>query len=135
MRKAIDGLPVATKGWVLYDGSCGFCSRWVPFWRPTLRRLGYDIAPLQSPWVRDRLNLSSEALVEDLRLLLSGDIQVAGADVYRYFMRRIWWAYPCFLIAVAPGTRKLFDWAYRTFARNRFRFSSACRLTGDIAAK
>lgn len=21
-------------GWVLFDGACGFCSWWVPFWGP-----------------------------------------------------------------------------------------------------
>src|SRR5215210_4570518 len=128
-------IPAAEKGWLLYDASCGFCSRWVPFWGPTLRRRGYEIAPLQAPWVADRLNLPKEAVVEDLRLLLSDGAQVAGADVYRYFMRRIWWAYPFFLIAIAPGTKKLFDWAYRTFARNRFRFSKACGLPGQPASK
>jgi hypothetical protein len=24
------------RGWVLYDGACGFCSRWIPLWRPVL---------------------------------------------------------------------------------------------------
>ena len=60
----------ATRGWVLYDGGCGVCSRWVPFWAPTLNRLGLDIAPLQAPWVADRLRLGPETLTRDLRLLL-----------------------------------------------------------------
>jgi predicted DCC family thiol-disulfide oxidoreductase YuxK len=78
------------KGWVLYDDSCGFCRRWVPFWAPTLRRRGYDIAPLQAAWVRKRLEPSTSQLFEDLRLLLSDGIQISGADVYRHIMRRIW---------------------------------------------
>jgi predicted DCC family thiol-disulfide oxidoreductase YuxK len=43
-------------------------------------------------------------------------------------MRRIWWAYPLYLISVAPVSRLVFDWGYRTFAANRYRISGACRL-------
>jgi len=118
----------AQHGWVLYDDSCGFCRRWIPFWAPTLRRRGYDIAPLQSAWVRESLKASDGLLFEDLRLLRMDGGQVRGADVYRHLMRRIWWAYPLFLFACTPGLRQVFDWSYRTFARNRFRFSKACGL-------
>lgn len=27
------------RGWVVYDGDCGLCAKWVPFWAPTLRRI------------------------------------------------------------------------------------------------
>jgi len=36
------------KGWVLYDGACGFCSRWAPLWERALAKRGFLIAPLQS---------------------------------------------------------------------------------------
>lgn len=117
-------------GWVLYDDSCGFCSRWVPFWSGTLHRRGLDIAPLQAAWVGHRLNLSPEELLRDLLLLLKDGRIIRGADVYRYVMRRIWWAYPLFVLSLAPFGRQAFDWGYRTFARNRFRVSHACRLRG-----
>lgn len=115
-------------GWVLYDDSCGFCRRWVPFWGETLRKRGFDIAPLQSEWVVERLSVPREDLLFDLRLLLADGKQVRGADVYRHVMRRIWWAYPLYLLSVAPLLRLVFDRAYRTFADNRHRFSGACGL-------
>ena len=123
-------------GWVLYDDSCGFCRRWIPFWADTLRKRGFLIAPLQSDWVVQRLNASDGDPLFDLRLLLTDGKQVRGADVYRYVMRRIWWAYPLYLLSVAPLLRRIFDWSYRTFANNRYRFSRACRLpaTGERAA-
>ena len=68
---------------MLYDDSCGFCRRWVPFWRGTLERRGYSIAPLQSEWVRERLGLSGDELAEDLRLLFPDGRVTRGADVYR----------------------------------------------------
>lgn len=118
-------------GWVLYDDSCGFCRRWIPFWADTLRKRGFDIAPLQSEWVARRLNAPQEDLLADLRLLLADGGQVRGADVYRHVMRQIWWAYPLYVLSVAPLFRLVFDWAYRTFANNRYRVSRACRLPSD----
>ncbi|MDB6025908.1 MAG: hypothetical protein JWM68_2131 [Verrucomicrobiales bacterium] len=76
----------------------------------------------------ERLQISNTALLDDLRLLLVDGVVVQGADVYRYLMRRIWWAYPLFLLACTPGLRQIFDGSYRAFARNRFRFSKACGL-------
>lgn len=115
-------------GWVLYDGDCGVCSRWVPSWAPTLRRRGLAIAPLQSPWVEERTGLSPAALLSDIRLLQPSGQLLAGADVYRYIMRRIWWAYPLYLLSRVAGLSQLFEWAYRTFARHRFRISATCGL-------
>lgn len=115
-------------GWVLYDDACGFCRRWIPFWSETLSRRGFAIAPLQSPWVADRLAVSPEELVADLRLLLADGTVVRGADVYRHVMRRIWWARLLHLLSVAPGLRHVFDRAYRAFADHRLRISRACRL-------
>jgi len=117
-------------GWLLYDDSCGFCRRWIRFWAATLRRRGYNLVPLQSEWARQRLHLSGEDLLDDLRLLLVDGVQMQGADAYRHVMRRIWWTYPFFLLACAPGLRAVFDRSYRTFATHRFRFSRACGLGG-----
>ena len=120
----------APLGWVLYDDSCGFCRRWVPYWEETLRQRGFAIAPLQAPWVADRLDLPAEENLQDLRLLLADGNCIAGADVYRYMMRRIWWSYPFYLLAITPFLRAVFDWNYRTFALHRDAFSRTCGLPG-----
>ena len=121
-------MPPAPEGWVLYDGTCGICTRLAQFWEPTLQRLGLSIAPLQSPWVQERLGLPRDKLLDDLRLLRPDGRFISGADVYRYMMRRIWWAYPLYLLSKAPGLSRLFDWSYRTFARHRRRISATCGL-------
>ena len=118
----------SVKGWVLYDDTCGFCRQWIPFWAATLRKRGFDVAPLQSGWLRDHPAFSAVELLDDLRLLLENGRHIQGADVYRYLMRRIWWAWPMYLFSIAPMTKSLFDWGYRTFANNRYRFSKACGL-------
>jgi predicted DCC family thiol-disulfide oxidoreductase YuxK len=117
-------------GWILYDDSCGFCRRWVPFWENTLRRRGFEIAPLQADWVREKLRLSEEDLLQDLRLLLANGESIQGADTYRYAMKRIWWAYPIYIFSVLPAGRNIFDWSYRKFAVNRYHVSHACNLPG-----
>jgi predicted DCC family thiol-disulfide oxidoreductase YuxK len=118
-------------GWILYDDSCGICRRWVPFWAATLRRRGFEIAPLQAEWVMEKLKLDTGELTEDLRLLLSDGRQVQGADVYRYAMKRIWWAYPLYLFSVLPLTRHAFDRGYTTFAKHRHQVSRLCGLPGS----
>ncbi len=118
------------RGWVLYDDGCGFCRTWVPYWEKTLNRRGFAIAPIQSDWVVEALKLPDGEVPTDIRLLLADGGQVVGADVYRHVMRRIWWAYPVYLLSCVPFLRGLFDAAYRAFARNRFRFSKACGLPG-----
>ncbi len=115
-------------GWVLYDGACGFCARWVPFWGKTLRRAGFDIAPLQSPWLSEFVHLEESPESWDLTLLQSDHRAIVGADVYRHVMRRIWWAYPFYVMSIVPGLNRVFDWAYSTFARNRYCVSRACGL-------
>ncbi|MBI2182070.1 MAG: DUF393 domain-containing protein [Deltaproteobacteria bacterium] len=116
------------KGWVLYDGSCGFCSRWVPFWENTLKRRGFHIAPLQAGWVAEKLHLSDKERASDFRLLLADGEQVAGAEAYRYLMRRIGWATPLYLLSILPGLRTIFDASYRAFADNRYFISRRCHV-------
>ena len=116
------------QGSILYDASCGACSRWVSFWTPTLERHGFTVSPLQSPWVPSHTGLPETELLDDVRLLHPDGRLTSGPDVYRYVMRRIWWSYPGYLLSLLPGLRTVFDWAYRTFARHRAAFSATCGL-------
>ena len=115
------------RGVVLYDRECGFCSRWVPYWQPTLNRAGFDVAPLQGPQFSRDINLDAPESW-DLTLVLPGGRRLLGADAYRHVMRRIWWAYPLYLLSIAPGLRRVFNWGYRTLAQNRYCVSRACGL-------
>ncbi len=121
-------LPGGTAGWVLYDASCGICTRWVPFWEPALRRLGLAIAPLQDSQLALRTGIPAVELLDDLRLLHADGSVTSGAEVYRYVMKRLWWARPMYLLSVAPVGRLIFDWVYRTFADHRQAISRGCGL-------
>ena len=115
-------------GWLLYDNSCGFCDRWIQFWRKRLKLSGIEIAPLQESWVIAALGLSEEESMRDVLILLHDRRLVRGADAYRLAMSRIWWAYPLYRLSLLPILRLIFDTAYRTFADNRYRISHTCHL-------
>jgi lipase maturation factor 1 len=118
----------AVGGIVLYDGQCGFCSRWVKRWERTLARRGFEIASLDEPWVAEQLKQSHEELVTDIRLLTASGQLISGADVYLYVARRIWWAWPFYAVFSLPGFNRLIHAAYRWFARNRYMVSRSCKL-------
>jgi len=120
--------PAPANGWVLYDGECGFCSSWVGFWSKTLRRHGFEPAPLQQPWISATLGMPVESLLSDIRLLTPGGELISGARVYLYVTRRIWWAWPFSALFSLPGFRLLMETVYRWFARNRYCVSRSCGL-------
>jgi len=119
---------VSVQGTVLYDGRCGFCSRWVKYWEGTLTRHGFEIASLDAGWVAERLKKPYEELLIDIRLLRADGELISGADVYLFVARRIWWAWPFYAIFSLPGFKWMIHTGYRWFARNRHHVSHACRL-------
>jgi uncharacterized protein len=124
----VSRLPGKALGYVLYDGACGFCSWWIPFWQKTIQRTGYDIAMLQEPWVQDTLRLPPERINSDIRLLRSNGQLLNGADAYLFGMRRVWWSSPLGYLLSLPGFRALTWLFYAWFNRSRFAVSRACRL-------
>ena len=118
----------AVRGVVLYDGQCGFCSRWVKYWAGTLARRGFEIASLDEAWVAERIRMPREELLNDIRLLTTDGQLISGADVYLYVTRRIWWAWPFYAVFRLPGFNRLIHVGYRWFARNRYCVSHACQL-------
>ena len=126
MNPADSGPPV--RGWVLYDGHCGFCSRWLTFWKPTLERHGFAPAALEEPWVAEKVQMPYDELVRDIRLLTTEGELISGANVYLFVARRIWWARPLYALFSLPGFNWMIHTGYRWFARNRHYVSHACGL-------
>ena len=115
-------------GWILYDGQCGFCFQWVHLWKPVVESKGFAIKDLQSACADGTLQISGENLLDDIRVLTLDGTLESGADAYLYVARRIWWAWPFYVIFSLPGLNSLLWWGYRGFNRNRYRISRHCPL-------
>jgi len=120
------------KGWVLYDGLCGFCSWWIPFWKKTIQKTGYDTAPVQSNWAKEKLGLSEAELNNDIRLLLNDGTLINGADAYIYGMKQVWWSFPIGWVLGLPIVRELTWKFYKIFNRNRLLVSKVCNFKAEI---
>ena len=120
------------KGWVLYDGACGFCTWWIPFWKKTINKTGYDIAPLQAKWVRQKLNLPDEMSNKDIVLLKRDGTKIIGADAYIFGMKTVWWSSPLGYMLGLSGFKQLTWIFYKWFNRNRFLVSRVCRLNPEL---
>src|SRR5260370_34554172 len=64
------------KGVVLYDGQCGFRSRWVWYWAGTLAWRGFKIASLDVPWVAQKIKMPREELLTDIRFITLSRAQI-----------------------------------------------------------
>jgi predicted DCC family thiol-disulfide oxidoreductase YuxK len=116
------------RGWILYDGGCGFCFRWVHFWKKIVERRGFGIKDLQSASAEGSLRVLPENLLDDIRVLTSTGELKSGADAYLYVSRQIWWAWPFYAIFSLPVFNRILWWGYRWFNRNRYRLSRHCPL-------
>jgi predicted DCC family thiol-disulfide oxidoreductase YuxK len=115
-------------GWVLYDGGCGFCFRWVHFWEKVIERRGFALKDLQCARYDGSLKVPQQKLLDDI-LVLSRDGKLqSGADAYLFVARRIWWAWPFYAICRLPGSNRMLWQGYRWFNRNRYRISRHCPL-------
>ncbi len=120
--------PPARAGWVLYDGTCGFCLKCLRLARGALEKRGFVCEPLQAPWVAERLGLTAEDVSATFRVLSADGSQHNGADAYLFLFRRIWYLWPFGILLGCPGLYGLFARAYGWVAANRYRFSGTCAL-------
>lgn len=116
------------EGWILYDGSCGFCFRWAHFSKNVVESRGFAIKDLQSASAEGLLLVPAESLLDDIRVLTRGGNLASGADAYLFVARRIWWAWPFYRVFSLPWLNRLLWWGYRWFNRNRYRISRSCPL-------
>jgi len=117
------------RGWILYDGSCKICKGIVRRWNSALERRGFACVPLQTDWVRDRLNLSEDELMLEMRVLESSGTVVGGAAAVLLLAGRFWWALPLVWLARLPGIFRLLDAAYRWGAARRYCANGTCTLS------
>jgi predicted DCC family thiol-disulfide oxidoreductase YuxK len=98
---------------LLYDANCGLCSRWAARVAPILRRRGVAVAPL--PAASDEMKLR----------LVSGE-ELGGADAAVSLARRVWWAWPVWLLSRLPGIMPGLRRGYRWIAAHRSCVRGSC---------
>jgi predicted DCC family thiol-disulfide oxidoreductase YuxK len=89
------------EGWILYDGGCGLCFRWVDFWKEIVGRRGFGLKDLQSAFADGDLQIPRDSLLDDNRVLTRNGRLESGANAYLYVVR--WWAWPFYSILRLPG--------------------------------
>ena len=112
--------------WVLYDGECRLCVRMVDRLRPLLLRHNFGLAPLQTPWARERLGLSIDTPLTEMALLTPDGRRYGGADAILASAEFIWWARPFARLALLWGMRPLLRRVYRHIAARRHCSNGAC---------
>ena len=117
-----------THGWVLYDGECPLCLATVARFGPMLRRHHFRLAPLQTPWVQKQLGLNPNEPLAEMKLLTADGLIFGGADALLQIAKKIWWAWPLFVLAKIPGLTSLFHVIYRRIAANRTCFGGQCSI-------
>jgi predicted DCC family thiol-disulfide oxidoreductase YuxK len=123
-----DGKGRHAKGWLFFDAECGFCTRSARWIAPILSRRGMAVAPLQDPRVGALLGMNGEALLMELRFLLSDGKQYGGAEAVVAVAREIWWGRPLAWFARLPGAMSLLHSGYRWVAAHR-----SCAATNHAA--
>ena len=111
-----------TAGWICYDGDCPFCLRWVRRIEHPRLHHGFGIVPLQTAWVKARLNVPEGELLKEMRLLLPDQRILSGADAAAALARYVWWLWPFWFISRIPGVMSLFRISYRNIAKHRYCF-------------
>ena len=118
--------PIA--GWVCYDSECAFCLGWVRRTERALGRRGFEFIPLQTPWVKARLNVTDVELMAQGRLILADSRILGGADTAVFLARNIWCLWPLWLVSKIPGAMPIIREVYRVIARNRYCIGGRCSL-------
>jgi len=118
-----DPLATAMPPLLVYDGSCGFCSRAVQFILRHERRHDLQFVPRDSPLGRNLRRQFRLEQVESMLWIADGQAAIESNAVFRAadYLGGFWRALSTLGSLVPPGLR---NWGYRWIARNRRRFST-----------
>lgn len=124
----------AASGWdlkLLYDGDCPLCSREVALLRRRDRRSRIRFEDIAAPdFDAARYGLDRETVMARIHAVLPDGRVIEGMEVFRraYTAVGLGW-----LLAPSrwPGIGRVFDAAYRVFARNRLRWTGRSGASCD----
>jgi predicted DCC family thiol-disulfide oxidoreductase YuxK len=111
---------------IYYDDECGLCRDMLRRFGRTLARRRFTFVPLQSPGAARVLGVSDEHLLDEMRVRLDDGAVCGGASAVTAIARRIWWAWPLWVLSRLPGAMPLLNIAYRWVARSRHCLNGTC---------
>src|SRR4051794_11855772 len=111
--------PVPFRGWILFDEDCSFCRDLAVNFEAIFARRGFHFEPLQQAWVRERLNLTPEQALEEMRVLTADGQVFGGANAVIFLARQLWWAAPLAAVARFAFIQRFLDRSYRWVAAHR----------------
>lgn len=114
------------RGWLFFDGECGFCIRLARRLEPILLRRGMAVAPLQDPRVEALLGIRGTQLLRELRFLWTDGTQYGGAAAVVAVAREIWWGRPLVWFSNVPGGMNLLRRGYRWVSAQRSCHADQC---------
>ena len=115
-------------GWVLFDGDCPLCSAWAARLEAILTRRGFDLAPLQSPWVAECLDLPISDPPGQMLVLSAEGKLFGGMEGILFIARLVWWAWPLHVIALLPIVRRGLHKGYSWIAAHRMCLGGHCTI-------
>jgi predicted DCC family thiol-disulfide oxidoreductase YuxK len=117
--------PALFRGWIFFDGNCSFCRDLAVNLEAIFARRGFQFEPLQEEWVAERLKLTPEQALEEMRVLTADGQVFGGAEAVIFLARQLWWTAPLTAIARLAFVQRLLDRSYRWVAAHR-----TCALNG-----
>ena len=115
---------VPFRGWIFYDRACSFCRELALRFENVFAKRGFRFEPIQQEWVEQRLNLTRDEALEEMRVLTANSEVFGGADAVVYLSRQLWWGAPLAFLArlsfVRAALHRSYCWvaAHRTCAVN-----------------
>lgn len=110
---------VPFRGWIFFDRDCSFCRELALRFENVFAKRGFHFEPLQHEWVQERLNLTREEALAEMRLLTSAGDVFGGADTVIFLARQLWWTTPLAFLARLPFVHALLQRLYRWVAAHR----------------
>ncbi len=115
------------RGWILYDADCRHCVTAAKRFERLFAPRGFQILPLQTPWIEERIGLGPGKPLEEMRVLTASGEDFGGADAILFLARQLWYARPFYEMAKLPGLRGMIDRIYRWIAANRGCIHAGCK--------
>jgi predicted DCC family thiol-disulfide oxidoreductase YuxK len=107
------------RGWIFYDRDCSFCRELALRFENVFAKRGFHFEPLQQQWVRQRLDLTPEQALEEMRVLTTAGDVFGGANAVIFLTRQLWWAAPLAVLGRLQFAHAMLDRLYRWVAAHR----------------